>query len=63
MGSPAVTSRGLGTEEMRQIAGWVGKVCQSLKAQGGDAKTLPAEIVESITRDVKALCARFPIYR
>jgi glycine hydroxymethyltransferase len=62
LGTPAVTTRGLGTKEMQQIAGWISLVCQALKTQTGDAKALPANVTEAVRKDVKALCARFPIY-
>ncbi|HEY8278298.1 MAG TPA: serine hydroxymethyltransferase [Bdellovibrionota bacterium] len=63
VGSPAVTSRGLGTAEMKQIAGWIADVCDTLKAQTGESRALPSAFVEKISREVGALCGKFPIYR
>ena len=34
-----------------------------LKNQPADQRTLPKEEIAAITKEVKALCARFPIYR
>jgi glycine hydroxymethyltransferase len=63
LGTPAVTTRGLGTAEMKKIAGWIGQVCQALKAQPAEARTLPPAVAEKIGAEVKALCEKFPIYR
>ena len=51
IGTPAVTTRGFGTEEMKQIASFIERV-----AFGDEAAR------KSVTDDVLALCARFPIY-
>jgi len=50
LGTPAVTTRGLGEREMDQVAGWIDRV---LTARG-DAGTC-----EAIRREVGELCARF----
>ncbi len=63
LGTPAVSSRGLGTKEMAQIGNWIVKVCEVLKTQTTEAKTLPPNIVEALRKEVQSLCARFPIYR
>ena len=51
IGTPAVTTRGFGVEEMRAIASFIERV-----AFGDEASR------KSVTDDVLALCARFPIY-
>jgi glycine hydroxymethyltransferase len=63
LGTPAVTTRGLGLAEMEKIAGWVAGACEALKGQPAEQRTLPAAFAETTGRQVKELCGRFPIYR
>jgi glycine hydroxymethyltransferase len=63
VGTPAVTTRGLGLPEMKLIAGWIAQVCGALKAQPAEARALPATFAEKISGEVRALCGKFPIYR
>ena len=51
IGTPAVTTRGFGTEEMKKIASFIERV-----AFGDEASR------KSVTDEVLALCAKFPIY-
>ena len=53
VGTPAVTSRGMGPEEMHLIAGYM---IDALKSQGDGSK------LSSIAAEVMKLCDRFPIY-
>src|SRR3989440_4055209 len=53
IGTPAVTTRGLREPEMKTIAQLIARV---LDARG------EAGVIESVRKDVKALCDRFPIY-
>jgi len=53
IGSPAVTTRGLLEADMKTIATLIARVLDS----NGDAG-----VIESVKRDVKELCDRFPIY-
>jgi glycine hydroxymethyltransferase len=63
IGTPAVTTRGLGVSEMQKIAGWVFAVCETMKAQPADARTLPSSFVEKVKAEVGELCSRFPLYK
>ena len=51
LGTPAVTSRGFGAEEMKLIAGWIADCVKDF--EGTKEKTLA---------EVSALCAKFPLY-
>jgi glycine hydroxymethyltransferase len=53
IGVPAITTRGMGASEMKQIAVWIDR---ALKTQG-DTTALA-----KIRSDVKRLCERFPLY-
>ncbi len=51
VGTPAVTSRGFGADEMKMIAKWVKLVATDFEANK-----------EQITKEVMALCEKYPIY-
>lgn len=59
LGSPAGTTRGFGQEEFRQIGRWIVEVLDGLAANGPEGN---AEVQAKVAAEVKALCARFPIY-
>ena len=59
LGAPAGTTRGFGEEEFRQIARWIVEVVDGLAANGPDDN---AEVEARVAGEVKALCARFPLY-
>lgn len=54
IGTPAVTTRGFGEAECRELAGWI---CDILDDLGNEA------LVAAVRERALALCARFPVYR
>ncbi|WP_106241480.1 serine hydroxymethyltransferase [Allonocardiopsis opalescens] len=58
IGSPALTSRGMGAAEMRQVAAWLDEVVGALAA--GDAAALDA-VVKRVRGEVAELCAQYPV--
>jgi glycine hydroxymethyltransferase len=53
IGLPAITTRGLGTSEMKQVAQWISK---ALETKGDQAQ------LTAIRTQVRGLCERFPVY-
>ena len=53
VGTPAMTTRGLGEAEARELAGWM---CDVIDARGD------AAVIESVKAKVLDLCRRFPVY-
>ncbi|MDE3136417.1 MAG: serine hydroxymethyltransferase [Acidobacteriota bacterium] len=54
VGSPAVTTRGMGEAQMEQIAGWIAEVLDHL----GDAS-----VEQRVRKQVVELAAQFPLYQ
>lgn len=52
IGTPAVTSRGMGQEEMKTIAGWIVKVISNIHNQ---------QVLSQIREEVVQMCSRFPV--
>ena len=53
VGTPAVTSRGLGREEMEQIAKWIRVAFDAVHDE---------QRLAQVRKDVMALAKRFPLY-
>jgi glycine hydroxymethyltransferase len=53
IGTPAITTRGFGEAECRELAGWM---CDLIDSRG-DAST-----IEAVKAKVLALCGRYPVY-
>jgi glycine hydroxymethyltransferase len=53
VGTPAMTTRGLGEAESRELAGWM---CDVIDARG------EADTIERVRGQVLDLCRRFPVY-
>ncbi len=54
LGTPSVTTRGMGSAEMEEISGIISEVINNSKEP---------EAIAAIARRARALCDRFPIYR
>ncbi len=59
LGSPAATTRGFGAAEFREIGRLIDTVIEGL-ARSNDGGNAAAE--QAVGEEVRALCARFPIY-
>ncbi|XID75607.1 serine hydroxymethyltransferase [Alkanindiges sp. WGS2144] len=53
IGTPAVTTRGFGENEVRDLAGWIADILDSK----GDEK-----VIQEVSQKVAAVCAKFPVY-
>lgn len=53
LGTPAITTRGFGVEETRQLTGWIADILDDLENE---------ETIERVRGKVLELCARFPVY-
>ena len=53
VGTPAITTRGLGEEESRELAGWMCDVIDDLENE---------QVIAEVKQKVLDLCARFPVY-
>jgi len=52
LGTPAITTRGFGPTEMRQVAAWFGEIVRDVENEALQAR---------IQREVQALCQHFPV--
>jgi glycine hydroxymethyltransferase len=53
IGTPAVTTRGFDTAEVRELAGWMCDVLDNVQDEG---------VIEQVKARVLDICARFPVY-
>lgn len=53
IGTPALTTRGMGPSEMKKIAGWISQVIKNTKDE---------TVIQKVRAQVKELCQQFPIY-
>ncbi|MDH5584067.1 MAG: serine hydroxymethyltransferase, partial [Gammaproteobacteria bacterium] len=53
LGTPAITTRGFGVEETRQLTGWIADILDDLDNE---------ETIKRVKTQVLELCARFPVY-
>jgi glycine hydroxymethyltransferase len=60
LGSPAATSRGFGEAEFQQVAALIGRVLDGLVSANSAEGN--AAVEKAVGEEVKALCAKFPIY-
>jgi len=59
IGTPAVTTRGMGREEMKDIADMIATVIKAIKDEEGN---VPEDIKNKVRKRVKELCEGFPLY-
>ena len=53
LGTPAITTRGFGAEETRELTGWIADILDDISNE---------ETIERVRGQVLALCKRFPVY-
>jgi len=53
LGTPAITTRGMGAEETRELTGWIADILDDINNE---------ETIERVRGQVLDLCKRFPVY-
>ena len=56
IGTPAITTRGFGTAECQQVAGWLCDILDALEVGHSD------KVAHAVREQVVALCRRYPVY-
>ncbi len=59
IGTPAVTTRGMGKEEMEKIADLIDRVLVNVQDKKGN---IPDDILKEVREEVEKLCREFPLY-
>jgi glycine hydroxymethyltransferase len=54
VGTPAITTRGFGSDEVRELTGWICDILDDLENE---------VLIKRVRSQVLALCRRFPVYR
>ena len=58
IGTPAITTRGFGIDEMHTLGAWMADVMDTINVEGNWDTT----VVERVKREALELCSRFPVY-
>ena len=53
LGTPAITTRGFGVDETRELSGWIADILDDINKE---------ETIERVRGQVLELCKRFPVY-
>ncbi|MCP4075799.1 MAG: serine hydroxymethyltransferase [Gammaproteobacteria bacterium] len=53
VGTPAITTRGMGVDESAELAGWMCDILDDLENQ---------QVIEQVKQKVLEICSRFPVY-
>jgi glycine hydroxymethyltransferase len=53
IGTPAITTRGFGSDESRRVGGWIADVLDAIDDESA---------IERVRAQVLAICGRFPVY-
>ena len=53
LGTPAVTTRGFGEDEIAQLAGWIADVIDNIEDES---------VIDRVRGQVLEICQRFPVY-
>ncbi len=56
VGTPAITTRGFGEDDCRQLANWMCDILDALEAGNADA------VIEEVKGKVLDICGKFPVY-
>jgi len=59
IGTPAVTTRGMKEEEMKEIASMIAKVAKNVLDEEGN---IDKDLAQQVRKEVVSLCLRFPMY-